>query len=894
MKLFNIFKKLVVAFDVLIVTGIVISMASLMGHFSADFPAGVDAYAYLTRIRIILDWFPHINWNPFWDSGVPFWIWSHPPLSMVTAALMVKVLSITPELSLVYLAAGCFVLLGLGIYGFVYHLSESRLTSLLAVILMFASPASWAWWNMGNYTRVFGLGFFGLSLFFIAGYLKFHQTGLKKEKWYYFGAVLSSGIVYMSHLLSGGFLAVLTVFLTFLSAKELKEKIKIVIKLFLPAMALAAYWYLPLFLTGKSGGRFFGLNPAKPIPWAYLLMPDPEKNWNLALTPLYLSLFLPAIGGLVFWLIFKGKKALPRFEFRAWLGILLFCLGNFIYNFIGHLPFYPEKFYVNGFPPSSAFPAFALFFGVLTGTLIGLLVKISFSQKTIYRIGAISAVLIVVLSVLTVYQPYFRKAVYELNVGDPGSLDTLSQKVIKVSPSRNYRFGTDSSFVADWFNYKYSVPQTRDYFSQGVPYPDWLSWFEKSVWFLEDNYEETQFLLDWYGVKEFFVGEPHFKYEKFKNKDGYEVVSFKDVLHSWGTLPFYEFSQPHSGPILAANNAPTVLFIGKKYDYGVFFRALGLTALDSQNLVSIKGNELIDSYSLDELRRYKAIFLYNYRYRNQKKAFDLLTNYVKDGGNVWLEVANTQERESDNLPEIFPVSQSNEKEITDWNLRQGRGLSLDIELKKIPPPDYEGKAWKAVFGSGLKPWAKPVFLSGEKILFAEGKLGKGQVIWSGMNFPFHLTSNRSPEETRLLKSILKRWATFEKEVNSGKATFIHPEKREIILEKEARGVLFKESYFQNWHAYAEAKGDKKRLDILRAGPDLMYVFVPQGTNKIIFDYRLSWVEKLGWLISIITFILVVLYGLELASRIPFFSRATTPLVRFQKKIFSWWEKEEEE
>jgi len=128
------------------------------------------------------------------------------------------------------------------------------------------------------------------------------------------------------------------------------------------------------------------------------------------------------------------------------------------------------------------------------------------------------------------YFGIFQKATSSYLAGDESALNYLSQQVIEVSSDRNQRFGTDSSFVADWFNYKYSVPQTRDYFSQGVPYPDWLAWFEKSVWYEKNNMAETQFLLDWNAVDRFFVGEPHFNYQKFEGQEGFSLVKKQFIV----------------------------------------------------------------------------------------------------------------------------------------------------------------------------------------------------------------------------------------------------------------------------------------------------------------------------------------------------------------------------
>ena len=104
------------ALDLALITVLILGVAYQMDLLSG-FPKGNDVYAYLTRIRLIDTYFPHINWNPFWDSGTPFSIWSHPPLPMTfTTFFFVKLMGLTPEQALTAMATICFLFLTWGIY----------------------------------------------------------------------------------------------------------------------------------------------------------------------------------------------------------------------------------------------------------------------------------------------------------------------------------------------------------------------------------------------------------------------------------------------------------------------------------------------------------------------------------------------------------------------------------------------------------------------------------------------------------------------------------------------------------------------------------------------------------------------------------------------------------
>ncbi|GAF98988.1 unnamed protein product, partial [marine sediment metagenome] len=54
-------------------------------------------------------------------------------------------------------------------------------------------------------------------------------------------------------------------------------------------------------------------------------------------------------------------------------------------------------------------------------------------------------------------------------------------------------------------------------------------------------------------------------------------------------------------------------------------------------------------------------------------------------------------------------------------------------------------------------------------------------------------------------------------------TYYNPQKREITLNSEARGVLFKENLLPQWRAYYIFDNDEIEVEILFAGPGFMYV-----------------------------------------------------------------------
>jgi len=99
---------------------------------------------------------------------------------------------------------------------------------------------------------------------------------------------------------------------------------------------------------------------------------------------------------------------------------------------------------------------------------------------------------------------------------------------------------------------------------------------------------------------------------------------------------------------------------------------------------------------------------------------------------------------------------------------------------------------------------------------------------------------------------------------------LNPEFVMISLSEPVRGVLFKETYFDRWYAYLIDKdGVEHGLSIYKAGPEFMYVRIPLNIKfpvKVIFEYRVIWIEWLGYAISLLTLMFLIICGVGLTFR----------------------------
>ena len=75
--------------------------------------------------------------------------------------------------------------------------------------------------------------------------------------------------------------------------------------------------------------------------------------------------------------------------------------------------------------------------------------------------------------------------------------------------------------------------------------------------------------------------------------------------------------------------------------------------------------------------------------------------------------------------------------------------------------------------------------------------------------------------------------------------------------------MFKEVASSNWQADLISDGKTSKRFIYKAGPGWKLVFLPEvmASGQVVFEYQRNWFEKLSVVISIITAISVLGYGL---------------------------------
>jgi hypothetical protein len=332
---------------------------------------------------------------------------------------------------------------------------------------------------------------------------------------------------------------------------------------------------------------------------------------------------------------------------------------------------------------------------------------------------------------------------------------------------------------------------------------------------------------------------------------------------------------------------PAILVIGSEKDQSFFmvFRNAIKGGLSFDQALLVQGKVKIDDYSLEELNQFPAVVLYGYSYRNQAKAWNLLGDYLKGGGAVFIEtgwqyVGRDWGKLSDdetgflpiNLPEPLPIEKTAWGNIGfNWQKAAFTSqLGKDLNLKNFGSLDWDGGVWGMALAqkTDLRSWAEPVLSVGDQVVIARGNYGRGRIVWSGMNLFSHAYAKESREEYYLVEDIFKYLLKSDKgERGEVLINWDYPDRIELSLAQVPTAPSFlywAGTYTPNWRAYLLKNGRKEQLEVYRAGPGFKAVRLNGASagDKVIFEYSLKKILVISFGISSLVFLLLIFSVLD--------------------------------
>lgn len=856
--------------DLLIIAGITVYISFAAGMWEG-FPIGTDAFAHLSKIKFMDEFWPQSDWMYSWANGMPMFLWySIAPYLMLLAG---KLLISSYELSMHVISIAAMVIMAWSVYLLVKEVTKNRLASFVSSILLLSMPALWGRMAMGEIPRLIATAFLPLAWWLV---IKYHLAAKKTNK-LYFVAIIGLALALSGHYIITGMTVITILIITYFLTGFTRKMYNYVKDLYVPAIILAGFTVIPFFISAGlkqvfGEGFFAGESAHKAVDLINFVHTDFPLNNRIAWIDNGYGdslhwLVLPIVIILLLLAIRHREKFIKAPE--EWHILKAFFYLSLLFALYGLAVLfgYPGNWYNASLPPTDCFYYLSLTLPVLAG----LAYHVAFPGHRGQKVSFVIVLLLLggAINLLYPYQSFdiapninnFQFYNKENKVED--ELDSLpTEKVIQ-----NYRYANNNSFVATWFNYVFPyIPQTRDYYSQALLNSNDKFWFENSVFALEDNYPESEYLLDWMAVKWLSVSYPNFNFDKFsQNTDLFELKASNENPIKEERFELYEYK--NARPIVEATNAKTLLVIGDEASYRNLLFSLSQTSLGSDELIPIHGNQFIDLYLLEDLQQYDAILLYNFSYIEKERAFTLLDSYVYQGGHLLIEsssILSKEEGVTAFLP--APVQTIYPGEFgMEWDFEVGDDQTnlVGVNLDDFGPAIYgEDKEWGMLYADeeNLRDSAQSILKNHGHTVIASMNHGEGRVIWSGINLFYHFNNYKNEGEKRLIENIIIDLAQIDStEFQNTPGSLVKPEKRQVLIEpnQSYTGVLLKENYFNNWRAYYQAGDQKSNLTIHQAGLGMMYVRLPQGMNEnytVNFEYQKS---KFEWVFIVVSSLLLI-------------------------------------
>jgi hypothetical protein len=337
---------------------------------------------------------------------------------------------------------------------------------------------------------------------------------------------------------------------------------------------------------------------------------------------------------------------------------------------------------------------------------------------------------------------------------------------------------------------------------------------------------------------------------------------------------WWQFKSPTT--LTTWTKRPALLFIGNEttFQYDQAFKIFNLGVLSYDDAIIFAGKEHVDDYKITDLQKFDALFLKAYNYRNQNKGHELLTEYVKSGGSLFIDTGwqyKSPDWQLENAPAFFPTNslvwkQINKKSDIIADNTEKIGLTTqDNNLGELVPI---GGNWGISAQTDIRNDSTVLAQSDNTPLVIAREYQKGRVIWSGMNIVPHIEGykNENIREMELLKYSL-RWLlkSDDKPAQDLKISVKRQSPDKISFKfddqtNQTSTLYFREAYFPKWHA-SLSKSTDKSIEVFRAGPRLIGLRVPpvKKGDQLNLEIRKLPKEIILELLALTTTIYLVIY-----------------------------------
>lgn len=788
---------------------------------------GDDLYTHASFAQYVLDHWPDLTWFHVWYGGIPLFEAYHPVSSHIWALLSsmfnADSLDIIRGITVVN-----FVLVGVLLYAVIYVASKNRILAFFVPLLLLISPGYIELISLGGaYSRLQAYVFLVIVILCLIIYAHKRTT---------FSLIITAlflGLTVSADVPTGQQATLFTIlFFAFLTRDSLRKRLNHLVQLGFTAIGISAFFVVP----------FIGYAVPRLIDFS---VEGGNAESTIPIKDIASNVFAPLIAlcaGYIVSLVFKAELSPAQRALRnAALAMSLFMI---VYaGMVFPLHWFATYDTLQYLPLHLCLAAAMVWAAVFSAWP---------SQQYRVRPRTIrfaTPLILLGLSITLVISPFTSFTTYRwvdvgaTNLWNPSYIaDNLVD--LDNEESKKYRMATDWIHVERWYNYAYPTsPQTGGVYPAAAVESFWQEQFTQEVFRTSQNMPVTEFFVDWYGVKWLLLNkvvdpiggasrleEP---IEKFLSDSDFSIRNeielptgsyWADFGEASSYLVDYEFARP----IVTTNNEGSILFMGSDDAYRLFFASLSYLGNDGASMIPVHFKQKLNSLDLAHLGSYDIVVIDNESYEGGSDLGSLNT-YVENGGGLFIIGS---EKVEDNYLQLSPIRMAHAIYVNSWR--------VSPEGSELVPTEYLPlQSDHSVLGASyidLSSDAIPIIEDGVKSIVAMRPVGKGRVVWSGLDYPIN-TNDKPITESKLLHALLRTTAGSPLITNKYDSL---PEYTSF-LDKTA------------WQSFGPGKVDlENRKDFISGGSQdtlrLKYDLADEGTwfeQRLVFLMEYDWREKTG-------------------------------------------------
>ena len=891
----------------------------LEGNLSGnDIPWALSMAQWYSR------WFPEApTWYPLQGGGTPL-LFLYQPGTSYLVVFVSRILDLSVIQAFRLLGFLSIPIGGIGTYLLVWSKTRSQTMALIAGLMYPLSTATWDWLvRVGLYAQSVTIMYFPWAMLAFDAYLSSRSPGNAGRARYpsvlFALCALIFGLMFVSHIPTAlVFVMIITGYALARSALDHRAGASLWRRMvndimrtwlcILVGLLLVGAWLLPFIQANRLANRE-GLSyiPAEMVSYydfaTTLGLVSPEPAYGMTFPVLFVAL---ALAGIVAGLLRRETPA-------AW-GIL--AIGSVLFVsmpgiWIGFVRFFAPLWAATNdravlaafvlIPAAAAYGAYSLARGIVylpLKALTNVLSRATSRPTAAKAVGAVRGTALTALSLaifgavvligpemlpeLSTYGPRTDSGKLPLTVVD-GTLDLPDPPQLVLSDQGDLTNRADILAFSSDFQFDqntrldvspnlggitealslYSDASIINIYGFNASLFHSMWGYQTKVFYTEPltDPNELNQLAKWFGLQYVVLHTMQDPIER------YELADWPRVYPSEAAEPgIVQVRQNPDAPGLATlHSGPVVLVIGGFEDavYEQAFRSFVRGGFPYELGPVVEGTHFIDDYTAEDLRDFDLVYLHGYGYRSQSKAWEVLTDYVNEGGGLFIDTGwqyFTPDWELRDAPGFMPVPG-----LAWGDLGKATGFDVPDPLLReaVHPTEFSPLVWEdTAWGvssptGGLREWARAFLSVDGHPLVAGGELGDGRVIWSGMNLIGHSLAYDNQAERRFLRELLVWLAKNPHGVSHEVPiiTRLGPDHIRFELTgapSDGDWLLWREAYAPQWHAEVTVGDQHVPAPIFRSGPGMMLIRLPGGdqvATTVDLQFSLGWVGTVGLAMS---------------------------------------------